>query len=171
MAVGFRRGVKAIQECKLQGIGSYRAVEYIGIGTHGEFVTAGDLLPQGICCRRGFITAGDLLLWRICYYGGFIAIRGSLPQGIYCRRGFIRVGDKILQEIYQSRGLVSIGRQNIRALAPVGDLFKQRTYLSRGLILLRPLFRRYRAASNRLGSGLYILQKYKAYIGQQGVGT
>jgi len=45
VVVGSRRGVKAIRECKPQGIGSRRAVEYVGIGTRRGFVGAGDLLP------------------------------------------------------------------------------------------------------------------------------
>jgi len=44
VASGSRRGAKAIREYKPQGIGSYRAVEYIGIGTCRGFVSAGDLL-------------------------------------------------------------------------------------------------------------------------------
>ena len=39
MAIGSYRGVKAIREYKLEGIGSYRAVEYIGIGTYRGFIT------------------------------------------------------------------------------------------------------------------------------------
>jgi hypothetical protein len=45
VAVGSRRGVKAVWEYKPQGIGSYRAVEHVGIGTCRGFVGAGDLLP------------------------------------------------------------------------------------------------------------------------------
>jgi len=45
MAVGSYRGAKAIRECKPQGIGSYRAVEYVGISTRRGFIGAGDLLP------------------------------------------------------------------------------------------------------------------------------
>ena len=44
MAVGSRRGVKAVRGYGPQGIGSYRAVEYVGIGTRRGFVGAGDLL-------------------------------------------------------------------------------------------------------------------------------
>jgi hypothetical protein len=44
VAVGSRRGAKAVREYKPQGIGSHRAVEYVGIGTRRGFVTVGDLL-------------------------------------------------------------------------------------------------------------------------------
>ena len=44
MAVGSRRGAKAVREYKPQGIGSRRAVEYVGIGTRRGFVGVGDLL-------------------------------------------------------------------------------------------------------------------------------
>ena len=48
MASGSHRGAKAVQEYKPQGIGFYRVVEYIGISTHREFISIGDLLAQGI---------------------------------------------------------------------------------------------------------------------------
>jgi len=38
------RGVKAVRECKPQGISFYRAAEYVGIGTYRGFVGVRDLL-------------------------------------------------------------------------------------------------------------------------------
>jgi len=43
--MGSYRGAKAVQEYKPQGIGSYRAVEHMGISTRRGFVSIGDLLP------------------------------------------------------------------------------------------------------------------------------
>ena len=48
IAVGSRRGAKAIQECKPQGISSHRAVEHVGINTRRGFISTGDLLAQKI---------------------------------------------------------------------------------------------------------------------------
>jgi len=44
VAISFRRGVKAVREYKPQGIGSYKAVKYIGISTRRGFISVGDLL-------------------------------------------------------------------------------------------------------------------------------
>jgi len=62
--------VKAVWECKPQGIGSYRVVEHVGIGTCRGFVGVRDLLEQGICWSRRFVGAGDLLAQRICWSRG-----------------------------------------------------------------------------------------------------
>jgi len=59
VAIGSYRGAKAVRECKPQGIGSRRAVEYVGIGTRRGFVSAGDLLAQGICYHRGVDPVGE----------------------------------------------------------------------------------------------------------------
>jgi len=61
VASGSRRGAKAVREYKPQGIGSYRAVEHIGIGTCRGFINVGDLLAQGSGSRRGVDPIGDLL--------------------------------------------------------------------------------------------------------------
>jgi hypothetical protein len=44
MAISSYKGAKAVQKYKLQGIGFYKVVEYVGIGTYKGFVSAGDLL-------------------------------------------------------------------------------------------------------------------------------
>ena len=44
MAIGFYKGAKAVQKYKPQGIGSRKAVKYIGISTCRGFVNIGDLL-------------------------------------------------------------------------------------------------------------------------------
>ena len=44
VANSFCKGVKAVWEYKPQGIGFYRAVEYMGIGAYRGFVRVRDLL-------------------------------------------------------------------------------------------------------------------------------
>jgi hypothetical protein len=44
VAISSYKRVKAVQEYKLQGIGSHRAVEYVGISTYRGFISIGDLL-------------------------------------------------------------------------------------------------------------------------------
>ena len=70
VANSFCKGVKAVWECKLQGIGFYRVVEYVGIGACRGFIGVRDLLKQGICWSRRFISAGDLLAQGICWSRG-----------------------------------------------------------------------------------------------------
>jgi len=41
---GSYRGVKAVRECKPQGIGSRRAAEHVGIGAYRGFVRVRDSL-------------------------------------------------------------------------------------------------------------------------------
>ena len=139
---------------------SCRGLVPIGRWNTWALIPVGNSLAQGIYWRRGFVSIGE-----------------QIPQGSGSHRGFIRVGDCIPQGIIRSRGLVSIGRRNMWALAPVGDLFKQGTYLNRGLVRGRDSF----FYSLYLGgirllligyrSRLYILWKYKAYIGWWGIGT
>jgi len=59
MASSSYRGAKAIREYKPQGIVSYRAVEYVGIGTRRGFISVGDLLAQGIYWHRGVDPVGE----------------------------------------------------------------------------------------------------------------
>jgi len=62
MAIGSHRGAKAVRKYKPQGISSHRVVEHVGISTHRGFVSAGDLLPQGIYYRRGMDPIGEWIL-------------------------------------------------------------------------------------------------------------
>ena len=47
-ANSFCKEVEAVQKYKLQGIGFYRVVEYIGISIYKGFIKVKDLLKQGI---------------------------------------------------------------------------------------------------------------------------
>ncbi len=129
------------------------------------------LVPIGQQNMWALVLIGDLLLQGICYYRGFIAIGDLLLQGICQSRGLDPIGDLLEQGTGSYRAAKYIGIGSHRGFIQVGDLFKQGIGQSRGLILLQPLFRRHKAASNRLGSKIYILWKYKAYMGQQGVKT
>ncbi len=154
MAIGSRKEVKAIRECKPQGISSYRAIEYVDISTHRGFVRVGDQILQGsLSCK------------------GVNPIKEWIPQGIYQSRGLYPVGDYQEQGIGSYRAAKHVGISSRRGFIRVGDLFEQGISQSRGLTLLRPTFRRYKAASNRLESGLYVLWKFKARMGQWGVGN